>query len=73
MQSMIQGDLPDDMRGRVMSIWVVVGLGSTTLGAFLIGVLANLIGISAASLWIAGTGLAAILILSRRAPKDTPQ
>lgn len=73
MQSMIQADLPDDMRGRVMSIWVVVGLGATALGAFVIGALANLIGISAASLWISGTGLVAILILSRRAPKDTPQ
>jgi MFS family permease len=73
MQSMIQSDLPDDMRGRVMSIWVVVGLGATALGAFAIGALANVIGIGPASLWIAGTGLLAILILSRRAPKDTPQ
>ena len=55
-----------------MSIWVVVGLGATALGAFVIGALANLIGISAATLWISGVGLIAILILSRRAPKDTP-
>ncbi len=73
MQSMIQSDLPDDMRGRVMSIWVVVGLGSTALGAFLIGALTNLIGIGSASLWISGLGLIALLLLSRRAPKDTPQ
>lgn len=73
MQSMIQADLPDDMRGRVMSIWVVVGLGSTALGAFLIGAIANLIDIGPASLWISGIGLIAILILSRRAHKDTPQ
>lgn len=72
MQSMIQSDLPDDMRGRVMSIWVVVGLGATALGAFLIGAMANLIGIGAASLWIAGAGLITLLILARRAPKDAP-
>ena len=72
MQSMIQGDLPDDMRGRVMSIWVVVGLGSTALGAFLIGAMANLIGIGAASLWISGLGLMTLLILVRRAPEDAP-
>ncbi len=73
MQSMIQADLPDDMRGRVMSIWVVVGLGTTALGAFLIGALAHWITIGPASLWISGTGLVVILILSRRAHQDTPQ
>ena len=69
MQSMIQWDLPDNMRGRVMSIWVVVGLGSTALGAFLIGTLANLIGIGAASLWISGLGLFALLVLMLCKPK----
>jgi MFS family permease len=69
MQSMIQWDLPDNMRGRVMSIWVVVGLGSTALGAFLIGTLANLIGIGAASLWISGLGLFALLVLKLCKPK----
>jgi predicted MFS family arabinose efflux permease len=72
MQSMIQGDLPDDMRGRVMSIWVVVGLGSTALGAFIIGALTNLIGIGAASLWISGIGVVALLMLTWRSPKNTP-
>jgi hypothetical protein len=57
------------MRGRVMSIWVVVGLGSTALGAFLIGTLANLIGIGAASLWISGLGLFALLVLKLCKPK----
>ena len=72
MQSMIQGDLPDDMRGRVMSIWVVVGLGATALGAFIIGALTNLIGIGAASLWISGIGVVALLMLTWRSPKNTP-
>lgn len=72
MQSMIQGDLPDDMRGRVMSIWVVVGLGSTALGAFIIGALTNLIGIGAASLWISGIGLVALLMLTWCSAKNTP-
>lgn len=73
MQSLIQTDLPDGMRGRVMSIWVVVGLGATAAGAFLLGAFAELIGIGPASLGLAGSGFAAILLLSRRTHKDAPR
>lgn len=65
MQQIIQADLPDDMRGRVMSIWVVVGLGSTALGAWLIGVLAGIAGVPASFLGISSVGALAILALSR--------
>lgn len=41
MQAQIQSELPDDMRGRVMSIWIVVGLGGTALGAFCIGLFSD--------------------------------
>jgi MFS family permease len=48
MQAAIQTDLPDGYRGRVMSLWIVMGFGSVALGAFAVGGLAEWIGISAA-------------------------
>jgi MFS family permease len=72
MQSLIQTDLPDDMRGRVMSIWVVVGLGATAIGAFILGALVELVGLKQACLGISAIGLVAILALSRRTHKGAP-
>lgn len=65
MQQIIQSDLPDDMRGRVMSIWVVVGLGSTALGAWLIGALSGVLGLPVAFVGIALAGAVSIHSLSR--------
>jgi hypothetical protein len=48
LQAAIQTDLPDGYRGRVMSLWVVVGFGAVALGAFAIGGLGEWLGISAA-------------------------
>jgi MFS family permease len=48
MQAAIQSDLPDSYRGRVMSLWVVVGFGTVALGAFAVGGLGEWIGISGA-------------------------
>jgi hypothetical protein len=48
LQAAIQTDLPDGYRGRVMSLWVVVGFGAVALGAFAIGGLGERLGISAA-------------------------
>ncbi|NKX43841.1 MFS transporter [Roseicyclus persicicus] len=59
MQASIQSDLPDAYRGRVMSLWVVVGFGTVALGAFAIGALAEWIGIGAA-LAVAGLTGAAV-------------
>ena len=58
MQAAIQTDLPDGYRGRVMSLWIVMGFGSVALGAFAVGGLAEWIGISAA-LALAGVAGAA--------------
>lgn len=72
MQSLMQSDLPDDMRGRVMSIWVVVGLGGAAVGAFGIGALAETFSMPAATLGTSILGLiatVAIFILSRNADK----
>jgi len=48
MQAAIQSGLPDEFRGRVMSLWIVVGFGTVAIGAFAIGGLAEWLGISAA-------------------------
>ncbi|ABD55689.1 MFS transporter [Jannaschia sp. CCS1] len=53
LQAAIQSDLPDTFRGRVMSLWVVVGFGTVAVGAMGIGAAADVIGIGGA-LAIAG-------------------
>ncbi len=48
LQAAIQTDLPDAFRGRVMSLWTVVGFGTVALGALAIGGLAEWIEIGPA-------------------------
>jgi sugar phosphate permease len=55
LQAAIQTELPDAYRGRVMSLWTVVGFGTVSIGAALIGGVAELAGIGTA-LALAGTG-----------------
>jgi MFS family permease len=62
LQAAIQTDLPDSYRGRVMSLWTVVGFGTVAIGAGLIGGLAEVVEIGpalvvAACLGLAGMGL----------------
>jgi len=59
LQAAIQSDLPDAYRGRVMSLWIVVGFGTVALGAAFIGGVAEKVGIGT-SLAIAG-GIGAVL------------
>ncbi len=56
MQTAIQIDLEDDFRGRVMSIWVLVGIGSAACGAVFLGTLADQIGLSTALSLVGGFG-----------------
>lgn len=44
MQTAIQLDLADELRGRVMSLWIVIAVGGAALGAGVLGVMSDLIG-----------------------------
>jgi predicted MFS family arabinose efflux permease len=62
--STVQITVPDGMRGRMMSLYVLVFVGATPFGAFVIGSLAESFGISVACAVGGGAGLAAVLILA---------
>jgi len=67
MQTAIQQDLDDDMRGRVMSFWVMIAIGGTAIGAGILGIAVDVFGLTAA-LNVAGGSSALLLglILLRR-------
>ncbi len=56
LQAAIQTGLPDDYRGRVMSLWFVVGFGTVAIGAFAIGILAEVTGIGGALMALGAIG-----------------
>jgi len=60
MQTAIQIELDDHLRGRVMSLWVMVAIGATASGAMLMGLLADLVGMVPA---MAGMGLTALAFI----------
>jgi hypothetical protein len=59
MQTTIQLTVDDDYRGRVMSLWMVAGIGLSSLGALLLGVLADLFGLAET---LVGGGIASLLL-----------
>lgn len=61
LQSGIQHSLPDALRGRVMSLWVLVALGATAGGAFVQGALADMIGLGETLVLIGATGFSLLL------------
>ena len=65
LQSVVQLNLTDDRRGTVMSLWVMVGIGSAAFGAILMGALADAIGLDAALIGgaVAGMAVSAWLML----------
>ncbi|WGH77961.1 MFS transporter [Jannaschia ovalis] len=67
-QAAVQQDLPDDLRGRVMSLWVVVGIGAVALGSGMLGWLAGPFGLPAvlAAAGLAGAALSLPLALPSR-------
>ena len=70
LQSAIQADLPDDMRGRVMSIWIVIATGASAVGAFTIGVATETLGLSFSTYGLAGICLAFFLWIIISAKKE---
>ena len=56
-QTAIQNQLEDDARGRVMSLWVMVGIGAGGTGGMLLGLAADAFGIRESLIW--GGGLVA--------------
>lgn len=61
LQSAIQADLPDEMRGRVMSIWIVIATGASALGAFTIGMATETLGLAISTLLLTAICLALLL------------
>ncbi len=64
-QALLQMTVNDDYRGRVMSIWTVVAMGSPALGALATGALADWMGIERVISASALIALAVTLYLSR--------
>ena len=60
MQTAIQIDLDDDLRGRVMSLWIMVSIGAAALGALIMGGLADYLGYS---LTLSLTGIIGLILL----------
>ena len=61
--STVQLTVPDELRGRVMSLHTLVFAGSTPFGAFLIGSVAEAAGVTRALLVAGGGGLLSVLAL----------
>ena len=66
MQTAIQVDLDDNLRGRVMSLWVLVGIGAAAFGAVFLGVFADLAGLATALGTVGGLGTLFLAIYVRR-------
>ena len=67
MQSAIQMQVEDHLRGRVMSLWIMVAMGGTAFGSLLIGGMADALGLPLA-LQIIGisTAIAVLTLLMLR-------
>ncbi|SDZ51430.1 Predicted arabinose efflux permease, MFS family [Jannaschia faecimaris] len=68
LQAAVQEDLPDALRGRVMSLWVVVGIGAVALGSGALGWLAALFGLMPVLIWSGALGgiVALVMVLPSR-------
>ncbi|HMA38257.1 MAG TPA: MFS transporter [Chloroflexia bacterium] len=59
--TLLQLTTPDELRGRVMSLYILLFAGSTPIGAFVIGTLSTVIGVAGALLICAGLCLTGVL------------
>ncbi|PCJ76863.1 MAG: hypothetical protein COA53_01215 [Rhodobacteraceae bacterium] len=60
-QAAVQMQLDDDIRGRVMSLWMTVAVGGTALGALAVGVLIEYVGFTVA---LSGIGVGSLVIFT---------
>ncbi|MEZ6023781.1 MAG: MFS transporter [Hyphomonadaceae bacterium] len=60
-QTLVQSSVEDDMRGRVMSLWFILTRGGPDLGAFIVGLGGELVGLQAT--FIVGAALAALMTI----------
>lgn len=60
-QAAVQMQLDDDIRGRVMSLWMTVAVGGTALGALSVGVLIQYLGLEVA---LTGIGVGSLVVFS---------
>lgn len=60
--TLLQLNSPDELRGRIMSVHVLLFMGSTPIGSFLIGVLSDTLGVQAALLICAVLCLIGVII-----------
>lgn len=60
MQTTVQMGLDDDLRGRVMSLWAMVGIGAAAAGAGVLGVMVDLIGFPTTLGLAGGAGVVAL-------------
>jgi MFS family permease len=65
-QALIQMMIGDQYRGRVMSIWTVVSMGSPAIGALVIGSLSEWFGLVPTLVSLAALALAFSLNLTRQ-------
>ena len=60
----VQIAVPDELRGRLMSLYAMVFVGMTPIGSFLVGTIAERAGVATACLAGGGAGLVSILALT---------
>lgn len=63
LQSMIQMELPDHYRGRVMGLWTMVSIGGGAVGAMMMGTIGDLFGIGTAQIGVGGGMLLLCFVL----------
>ncbi len=65
-QALVQLSIDEDMRGRVMSLWTVMAMGTPAVGAVAVGSLADVVGFPQAFACIALPALIMVAVARRR-------